>query len=215
VSRHRTQAGFTLLEILVALCVLGLLSAAISRGLDLGALSFFRAQHETASAKRERDARRLLRDLIEGAAPEFASAGVQDRRIAFDGTADTVQLITRRPARLGSPVMIAARLFLATDGRLMLAWRLDLPRADGAGALPEAEAVVADHVGALRFAYAGGNEWQKDWTGETTLPRQVGITVEDDDASHRVWPALTISPRATASPACVYDPTDSECARSP
>jgi len=213
--RLHAQAGFTLLEMLVALCVLGLLSAAISRGLDIGGLSFFQARHETLSAKRERDARRLLRDLIEGAAPEFLGAGAQDRRVAFEGTAETLRFITRRPARLGSPVMIAARLFLAGDGRLMLAWRLDLPRADGAGALPENESVVADHVAAVRFAYAGGAGWQKDFAGETTLPLQVSIAVQDDDARNRVWPALVVAPRATASPACVYDPTDSECARSP
>jgi prepilin-type N-terminal cleavage/methylation domain-containing protein len=213
-TRRHHQAGFTLLEMLVALCVLGLLSAAISRGLDVAVFSFIRAQHDTLSAKRQRDAGRLLRDLIGGAAPEFAAAGVEDRRITFEGTADSVRFITRRPARLGTPVMIAAHLFLSGDNKLMVGWRLDLPRADGAGALPDSETVVADHVGAVRFAYAGSAGWQKDFAGETALPWQVSIAIQDDDPSHRAWPTLVIAPRATATPSCVYDPTDSECARS-
>ncbi len=199
----KREAGFTLLEMLVALCVLGLLTMGIARGLHLGAFSWSRAQHDSDSAKQMRQARRLLQDIVGGAYPAFTNADLQDHRIAFVGSPDSMSLITRRPASLGTPVMIAARLFLDEQtGTLSLAWRLDLPHAE------EKVAVVARHVAKMRLAYEGAASWQD----QTALPAAIRISIEDADP-RRVWPPLVIATHATAATACLYESTDIECAR--
>jgi hypothetical protein len=151
----------------------------------------------------------MLEDGVGGAYPAFSSADLQDHRIAFTGNAEAMALVTRRPAALGTPVMIAARLLLdAQTHRLALAWRLDLP-----GAQERISAIIG-HVAKMRLAYEGGAGWQDAWVDQTALPAAIRISIEDTDPQ-TIWPPLVIATHATAATACIYESTDIECARTP
>jgi len=201
--KNRT-AGFTLLELLVAVAVLGLLSLSIARGLSLGSGAWSRAHTRTSQAERLRDATRLLRQLVAGAIPAFANSAPDDRTIAFAGTQDELHFITRLPPAAGTPATVAARLFVE-DSNLILAWRLDLPRSDGPGLLPEDRRIIAQNIAALKFAYAGASApWQDQWLGQTALPSLISIAIAG-------WPPLVAETRATATSACLYDASDIEC----
>jgi hypothetical protein len=94
------------------------------------------------------------------------------------------------PTLQGQGLQGQQRLFLAQFGgtrTLMLAWRLDLPAADG-GALPETLVPLVDHVRAVRFAYYGAPD---------------------------AWPDLLVSPVATISNECRYTGFDAGCHRTP
>jgi prepilin-type N-terminal cleavage/methylation domain-containing protein len=210
-SRRSAQdrtAGFTLLELLVAICVLALLSLSVARGLHLGTDGLTRARQHSAQAARQRAARRLITQLIAGAIPAFAAPDPDDRSIAFAGTAGQIALVTRLPPSLGTPVTVAARMFVE-DNALTLAWHPDLPRADGGGPLPETTTIIAADVDGVRFSYqdqAAG--WHDDWTGQTALPRAIALSFAEAG-----WPPLIIEPRANGNTGCVYDPSDFECRR--
>jgi general secretion pathway protein J len=211
-DRNRS-AGFTLLELLVAISVLALLCLSIARGLHLGADGWTRAREHSAQAGRLRDARRLITQLIAGAIPAFADPSPDDRRIAFAGAPETMALITRLPPSAGTPLMAAARLYVENQ-TFTLAWHPDLPRADGGGQLPDTSTIIATHVAGVRFRYqdrAAG--WHDDWSGQTELPRAIAITIADGDERRGIWPALIVEPRANGNTACLYDPSDIECRR--
>jgi prepilin-type N-terminal cleavage/methylation domain-containing protein len=213
-ARPGMPSGFTLLEMLVAIAVLGLLTVSVARGVSIGSFSLARARAAAAAANDLRTSDQMVRDLIAAASPAFASENLLDRRIVFGGTEDSLTLVTRRPASLGTPVPILARIFVAPDAHaLMLAWRLDLPPSDGGGTLPEAYVLISHNVAAVRFSYLGDAGWQRTWTGATALPRKIGIEIETDGAAAQT--PLVIEPRSDASAACTYDPTDIACARSP
>jgi len=193
--------------------VLALLSLSIARGLHLGADGWTRAREHSAQAGRLRDARRMITQLVAGAIPAFGEASPDDRRIAFAGAPETMALIARLPPSAGTPLMVAARLFV-DNKNLVLAWHPDLPRADGGGPLPDTSTIIARHVAGVRFRYqdrAAG--WHDDWSGQTELPRAIAITIADDDERRTSWPPLTVEPRANGTTACLYDPSDIECRR--
>jgi general secretion pathway protein J len=211
--RQDRTAGFTLLELLVAVSVLGLLSVAIARGLSLGSDGWNRAHANTRQAGRLRDARRLLQQLVTAATPVFATQDLNDRTIAFAGDAQAMAMITRLPQSAGTPLMVAARLSVENHA-LVLDWRPDLPRSDTGGPLPNTRLVVAAHINAVRFAYFDPAQgWQTEWTGRTALPTLIRATMQDDDARQTLWPPLVMQTRATGTPACLYDSTDIECQR--
>ena len=160
-----------------------------------------------------RDARRLLHQLIAGASPAFAQASLDDRRVAFTGAPEELDFITRLPPAAGGPAMVAARIFLV-QRTVFLAWRLDIPRSDGDGTLPEQLLPIALHVQAIAFAYLDPTAgWQQNWSDRIQLPAAVRLTIQNDDDRHTLWPDLVIETRATANTACIYDATDIECRR--
>jgi general secretion pathway protein J len=212
-TRPRGDTGFTLLEMMVAIAVLGLLSLSVAKGLHLGSDSFARARARSGDAERMRDARRILHQLIAGAIPAFAQASPDDRRVAFAGAPEEADFITRLPPAAGGPAMVAARLFLVRH-TLFLAWRLDLPRSDGDGTLPEQLLPIAAHIQTVAFAYLDPvSGWQRSWTDRTLLPGSIRLAIQNDDERRTLWPDLVVETRATANTDCIYDATDIECRR--
>ncbi len=198
---------------MVAIAVLGLLSLSVAKGLQLGSDSFARANARSGEAERMRDSRRMLRQLIAGAAPAFAQASPDDHRVAFSGRPEEADFITRLPPAAGGPAMVAARLML-NQHTLCLAWRLDLPRSDGDGTLPEHLLPIALHVQDVAFAYLDSTSgWQQNWSGRTRLPTAIRLTIRSGDDRRTLWPDLVVETRATANTACIYDATDIECRR--
>ncbi len=210
---RRRSAGFTLLEMLVAVSVLGLLSMSIARGLSVGSFAWARASMHNRDAARLRDARQLLQAILGGAYPAFASANLDDHRIAFAGGPEEINLITRLPQALGFPEMVAARLSVS-DRSLIMSWRLDLPDAERGGPLPETVTVLIPGIGRAHFEYFSATTgWQNNWTGAASLPQSIRVQVEDAESGKGTWASFVAEPRVTANSACLYDATDIQCRR--
>ncbi|HZU90446.1 MAG TPA: prepilin-type N-terminal cleavage/methylation domain-containing protein, partial [Stellaceae bacterium] len=99
---HR-QSGFTLLEILVALAVLGLLMVGLAQGVRAG-LALWQAQTRRLAQIAEIDAgERLLRNLFSSMPPPFAArfAGENAAPTGLEGTADRVSFTGELPTGLG------------------------------------------------------------------------------------------------------------------
>jgi general secretion pathway protein J len=220
-SRH--TAGFTLLEVLVAVVLLGLLSVALFAAVRVGARGWWTAEQRSAATEDATTLQDVLRRMIASAKPVFASADPADAAVAFDGTAQSLGLVGTLPDAIAPGLQGQQRLFLARhDGAamLMLAWRLDLPAADG-GTLPEIIVPLLDHVSAVRFEYYGtsgagsASGWTDTWSGRTTLPALVRLHVERDAGASGPWPDLVAAPVATVSNECRYTGLDAACHRTP
>jgi general secretion pathway protein J len=222
------SAGFTLLEVLVAITLLGLLSAGLFGSVRVGAQGWRHAEQHRAATADVIALQDMLRRMIAAAKPDFTSVDSADRTVAFDGEPQSLALTATLPDAIAPGQQGRIRLFLAPADAahagaaqaLMLAWRLDLPASDG-GSLPEKYVVLLDHVRGLRFAYCGSSHGgaafgcSDTWSGRDTLPTLVRLHIERDSGASGPWPDLVAAPLATVSSECSYAGLDPACHKTP
>jgi general secretion pathway protein J len=191
---RQAQAGFTLLELLAALVVLGLLFVAIVQGVQFG-LSAWQIQVRTIGEQGSLSGvDRTLRTMIERADP----GGFLQRQPAFDGTTRSLSFTTVLPigARFAQP----ADVMLRTDDahRLILLWLPHYSDPIGPARIPE-RSVLLDGVDHIEISYwqvgsgSGGGVWRSAWNGPV-LPQLVRIRIVFPAGDKRHWPDLVVAP---------------------
>ncbi len=190
------RPGFTLLEVLAALAVLGLLLAGLSQGLQFGLRAWDMQARDVAWRNDIEAADRSIRLLIRRVRP---GAELRDRPAVVGGP-QGCELITLLPPRAGDlpgPVMLTLQVDAAH--RLLLRW-LPMPHATWFGPPPRPEeAVLLDRVERVEFAYwkeqvGGGGAWQRSW-GEPEPPALVRLRIVFPPGDARRWPDIVAAPR--------------------
>jgi prepilin-type N-terminal cleavage/methylation domain-containing protein len=196
----RRNRGFTLLEVLVTLVVLGLLLVGLTQGMHFGMRAW---ALQAASSDTDLDATdRALRALIVRSAPtRFRDSA------SFIGTERTLSLTTELPTGNAALPTREADVTLSVDAlhRLTLSWRphyhnwIVTPP-------PPASTVLLDQVDHIDLAYwqpgtpPRGGSWRSDWTARL-LPPLVRIRIVFSANAHRRWPDIIASPmREPAEP---------------
>jgi general secretion pathway protein J len=182
--------GFTLLELLVALVVLGFVLAGIAQGVQFG-LRVWNMQSQDIGAHADVDAAdRVLRHLVAqmdpgttAAAPEITGGA---SRLAF--TTD----LGEAAAALG--VRDANVALLVQNHNLLLRWTPAVHGVRLDPVPPPVNTVLLPGVEGVEFAYwahgeGGAGSWQTAWT-EKDLPPFVKIRLIFPAAAHRRWPDI-------------------------
>jgi general secretion pathway protein J len=185
------QRGFTLLELLVALAVLGLLMAGLVQGLRLG-VSVWITQTKRLAASGDLDSTdRTLRTLIARMDP----GGLSGRPPTFKGTARSLVFTTTLPDAAAGLAVRNSDVTLAVDEAHQLEL-LFLPHyRNPTEAAPAPGRVVLLHdVERLEMAYWQDSEkgWQSEWRG-VTLPKLIRIRIVFRD-SVRHSPDIVVTP---------------------
>ena len=188
-------AGFSLLEVLVALALTAMIAGVAAGGLRLsGAASAAAAQAAEQAAER-RALRRFLTELVESVAPPLLRDGSRTPPALFEGDVAGFATVARLPAALAPaiPQLIALR---ARDGGLELRWGpLGARRPDLALTAPAGLERLFEGPVAVRFAY--GLEGAPTWSGRATAPPLIAITLDWPDRSMRVVAAPRVGGEAS------------------
>lgn len=211
------SAGFTLLEVLVALALLGILSLTLVTlaRTTADASAAMRARFaETASLQ---TARSLLRERIARALP-VTFGGPRAPALAFAGDSRRLRLLAAEPP-YGRPAGLMAWEFALEEvpegTRIEVRVAPAAMRSDPLAGLAESRwRPLATFPGRLRFAYLGvpgeaeGGDWVPRWQEPGYLPRAVRI----EAGQGRGWPPLIVPLRipelggcagsAEGAPAC-------------
>ena len=197
------QRGFTLLELLIALSIVGALLAVAFGGLRVALASWRQGEDRAETHQHVRGLATTLAHAVEGAYPYRASLGLAPSPVVlFQGTGDRLEFVTRSaPYPFKIPVAFTAVVMSVEAGEKpgLVVRQRALPNREP---FTEAEARLTDPaVTALTFRYLDAEgTWRDTWDGESeqAIPDAVEITVEAVmDGRPTAVPALTVPIRTT------------------
>jgi general secretion pathway protein J len=193
------QSGFTLLEMLVVVIVLGLLMVGLTQGVRAG-LALWGAQQRRIGETAELDAgARIVRALLTGITASTPNgAGGSDTDSVFKGDAGHLSFVGDLPTGLGTTrradISIALR-----KSNLVLSWTPHLHEISLGPPPAPSDAELVANVAHLDIAYWGSGApdqpatWQARWDGPAP-PQLVRVRLRFAKGDQRRWPDLIAAP---------------------
>lgn len=215
----RREGGFTLLELLVALALVGLIVAMLFGSLRFG-IRVWEAGNETIEASAElRLVQGFIRRQLGQAFPVVRSKRSGDSYVEFDGQRDSLAFVAPMPAHLGGGGLYQITLTVersSGDYSLLMARRLFHPDVDD-DVDDDEPMVLIEGLRDIEFAYFGAEdntrspEWHSEWREMDRLPSLVRIAAEFPRDEKRQWPELVVAPVIDMDAGCIYDPNTKKC----
>lgn len=211
-----TQRGFTLLELLVGMVLLGLILTLLFGGLRLGARSWDSGDKRTVDSAQLRAIHGFMRRELSQAFPLRWKYEV-DTRLVFAGTPDALKFVAPLPIQVsgGGLYLLGLELEQGDNGqRLIMKRALSNSEARDFSSLEQGEkSVLVEHVDKMRISYFGAATpesepgWQEQWDDPQRLPLLVRIQIKLSDG--RDWPDLVVP--MVVELGCTWDSLHKRC----
>ena len=194
------EAGMTLVELLAALTLLGVMSVALMGSLQFGARAW-EANERGSNAQDEVLLAHgfLWRELEQVVANPVFEEGVEDSGKAFVGDSRSLEFIAPWLGALGQGGLYRFRVE-QRDSVVVLKWQpleLDQDRTDIVDL--RGERAILEDVDAITFQYFGTREddsdpaWHAAWREEELVPRLVKLEVLFEAGSRKNWPLFVVA----------------------
>lgn len=199
------QSGFTLMEMLVATTMLGMLLAMLYSGLRLGIKSAEAGEERIRQVSRIRVTQEFLRSQFSRILPV---SWKQDGNIGvvFEGESDRIQFVAPMPGYVGEggPHLQLIVLVSGEDGmELIFDHRIAHPELEGdVEADPDREPILLlDGIEDAQFSYLTlgdrddeAGDWTSSWDEPNQYPLLVRLEIQFKDGAGVIWPELTVAP---------------------
>jgi general secretion pathway protein J len=210
----RVDAGFTLIEMLVALALTGLAAGLMLEGLGSGQRLWSGEAARTAGGESVAAAQAILRARLEQMRP-LTRYSADLPYADFDGAGDTLVFLAPPAERAWPAAARRYRLALSDRGDLVLGSAAPLIDADGEA--PYTDQLLLHGVGGLHISYYGSDArggppaWRADWIQRASPPQAVRIRLSLKNGDRRVWPDLIVRPGAEVDSLCAIDAATGAC----
>jgi general secretion pathway protein J len=204
VRKASGRAGFTLLELLVALTLLGLVMAALFGELRFAVRAWDGADARLAAAAEASGVRGFVRRQLQQLAVSPMLAGAAAGQPVFEGTAHAMSFLGAMPGVASEGGLDRIVIYAEARGgerRLIVRWT---PQVGGTGTGSAAQEggsrVLLDGCRSIRLSFFGavgrdrGLGWVDSWPAGKELPQLVRLQVEFGEDDARTWPELVVAP---------------------
>jgi general secretion pathway protein J len=192
--------GFTLLELLIGMTLVGFILTLLFAGLRLGIRSWDAGEQHMVTSSRQAIVVDFIRRTLEQTYPLNWRVDNEDQ-LAFAGESESLQIVGPVPIHDGaaSNYLIGLELVDGDGGRdLVMRWRMPDPREPGFAPLEEAKPkVLVKAVKEVTFAYFGAESdadepaWHDQWVHQKAPPEliRLQITLENGET----WPDIVVA----------------------
>jgi general secretion pathway protein J len=206
-------AGYTLIEMLASLIILGFMSALMHSGLNTGRRVWEHADKANIAGETVSGSQLLLRERLERIFPATRYDKIPTYA-DFTGTAEAVNFLSP-PRDIHAPQgLMRYMLALASNGDLVLSSASDLAVDAQTGV---EQMVLLHNVQQLDISYYGvvppdkTPSWHDQWGGMAVLPLLIRVRVQFPPDDPRAWPELVVKPFATVDSMCVLTVMTGKC----
>jgi general secretion pathway protein J len=198
-SNRRKCGGFTLLELLIAVSLMGLIFAALTGGLRFGTQAWQSTSERLTESDDMQLVYRTLRRQVSSAINASPSLFPDGRKSSFEGRRDQINFVGAAPTQAMTPGLFHIKFVLVPNEvgqTLALRWdRLQqFPAQEDASNIEP----LLRRVQSVGFKYFGIVEndtsprWVDEWIGFSSLPTMVSIDIKFVDSDRTPWPELII-----------------------
>jgi len=196
------RAGFTLLEMLLAITLLGLIVGSIIGGLHLGRRAWETGASYDAAGEVE-EAARALAGQLQRVYPVQASSGRNSVIVAFQGDASSCRFValSEGGAQWGGLILTEIGDAGASHGENLSIWTQVFRAADwasgGRGGMQEVS--LLQNAAYLRFSYFGEVErgkppvWTDSWVDRDSLPLLIAVRLAGNRVGRVVDASFTVA----------------------
>lgn len=198
----RRAQGFTLLELLIGMTLVGFILTLLFAGLSLGMRSWEAGERHMVSASQQAVVVDFIRRTLEQTYPLRWRVD-NEEQLAFAGEAESLRFVgsvARHDGASGN-FLIALNLADSEVGRnLVMRWQFPDSRAPGFGPLEEAKPkVLAKAIRTMTFSYFGAESdtdepaWHDQWLDQKEPPTliRMQLILENGEA----WPYIIAAPK--------------------
>jgi general secretion pathway protein J len=203
--KHRA-AGFTLIEVLIAMSLLGIMMVLLFASLRISARNWNAGESRIAEVSQMATVQNFFQRHLSSARAENLEIVDEDRvEFAFQGDAKKLRFASALPAsaaRKGLQVFSISMQEEDAGNSLIVAIEPLFPAAPGEQWKKE-EVILVSKISAFEMSYFGihANQdepsWYNHWLNQKSLPKLVKLEIEFDNGI--VWPTMIISLRLSAN----------------
>ena len=221
-TMRRRTAGFTLLELTIALVLLALMGAVLYGALGFAGTSWDKGEAKVDATSGMRLAQEFMRAQLEQQHP-LRMRKVAEFPLLFFGDRNEIRYAAALPSRVSAGGIWYYRLSVGDDVRGPLVLERMVPDVNGTRVpdFNDAEkSIIVTGIAEIRFAYYGRDggssnadepSWRDRWDNAQRLPLLVRIDVIPKQGP--AWPTLVVAPRNAPEAGCrAFDPTRLVCA---
>jgi general secretion pathway protein J len=190
-SKDSSNAGFTLIEVVLALTIFALMGAILYGALSLGQKAVERSQLSFEKNQQLRAFADLMGSYVRSSHPYRATP--QDPAIYYEGEEEQLSFVSASSLALGGRGMALVRISWQ-EGTLTLSEELPVRIGEEGGAGGQRNSVVLrEGIKQLRFAYldpqSDGEQWEERWDAaeRKILPRAVRLSYRTEAGKEVRW----------------------------